>query len=210
LSSNEAISEMRQRSRLQLGIPETGTVVGFLGRLAPQKAPDLAVRVFGAIRERHPDLVCVLAGDGPERGRTEAVARDIGIQDSIIWVPHATGKELIPAFDVFLMTSRYEGFPYTLVEALNSGCAIVTTDIGGARTCVRDQVNGYIVERQEPEALAAAVMRAVGSRQKCAEMQQASRRMAAGFSRERMAERTLAVYATLLARRDSVPECSIP
>lgn len=198
LSTDATIAEARRRSRRRFGIPEAGTVIGFLGRLASQKAPDLAVRVFRAIRQQRPDLVCVLAGNGPERNHLDSLSREIGMRESIVWIPDAVGRELIPAFDVFLMTSRYEGFPYTMVEALDAACAIVTTEVGGARACVLDQTNGYVVPTRGADVLAAAVLQVVESRQKCDDMRRASRRMATTFSRERMAERTLAVYESIL------------
>lgn len=193
------VTEARRAIRNRLGIAEQAIVVGFLGRLVRQKAPDLAVRVFAELRRERKDLVLIMAGNGEEAERTRALARQLAVDSQIVWISSALGHEIIPAFDIFLMTSRYEGFPYTLLEALNCGCAIVTTPVGGAHACVRDGVNGYVVDDTTASSLAAATIRLADMMGGREEMRAAARTIVEEFSCERMVQRTLEVYRASLA-----------
>lgn len=200
LWSWSAITDTRCRVRQQYGIADEAIVVGFLGRLVRQKAPDLAVRVFAELRRQRDDIVIIMAGDGPGSGRTRALAHELGVDSDIIWVSGVQGHEIIPAFDIFLMTSLYEGFPYALIEALNCGCAAVTTRVGGARACVHEGVNGYVIDDHTTGSLVAALLRVIEMMAKRTEIRKTARRIAEDFSCETMVERTLSVYERVAAR----------
>ena len=195
------VEDTRRRVRQRYGIAEDAIVVGFLGRLVRQKAPDLAVRVFAELRRHRDDIVVIMAGDGEEAERTRALARELGVDSHIVWLTGVRGREIIPAFDIFLMTSLYEGFPYALIEALNCGCAAVTTSVGGARACVQDGVNGYVIDDGTTSSLVAALLKVVDTMEDRTLIQESSRRIAEGFSCERMVEHTLGVYETVAEGR---------
>ena len=154
----------RQRVRGS-AIAEDDVVVGFLGRLAPQKAPDVALRAFRRILDERPATRVVLAGDGPDGPAMRALASELGLGGRLVALPIANGPDVIPAFDLFLMTSRYEGFPYVLLEALAAGCAIVTTRVGGVVDCVVDGANGTVVDSLDPEPISRAVLDIVNDSQ---------------------------------------------
>ena len=101
------------------------------------------------------------------------------------------------SFDLFLMTSRYEGFPYVLLEALAAGCAIVTTRVGGVADCVVDGVNGSVVDTLDPDPIARAVLAIVNDPARLAGMRAEARARAALFSIDRMLDRTADLYRSL-------------
>jgi glycosyltransferase involved in cell wall biosynthesis len=193
----DRVSTARTTTRTKLGIGPDEVVVGFLGRLAPQKAPEVAIRVFKRLLDERPSLRVVLAGDGPDRDQHEALLGELGIAHRIVRLPIASGPEVIPAFDLFLMTSRYEGFPYVLLEALVAGCAIVTTRVGGVADCVVEGVNGSIVDALDPDAIARAVLAIVDDPDLLARMRAQARDRAALFSVDRMLDRTADLYRSL-------------
>ena len=193
----ERVARTRAATRSRLGIAADDVVVGFLGRLAPQKAPDVAVRVFRQILDARPATRIVLAGDGPDAERVRALLGELGIADRVLALPVASGPDVIPAFDLFLMTSRYEGFPYVLLEALAAGCAIVTTRVGGVVDCVVDGVNGRVVESLDPDPIARAVLAIVQDPARLAAMRVQARERAALFSIDRMLDRTADLYRSL-------------
>ena len=158
--SPEQVARTRAATRARLGIAEDDVVVGFLGRLAPQKAPEVTVRAFRRISTSGPPRGSCSRATGPT-GRVRALMSELGLADRVISLPMANGPDVIPAFDLFLMTSRYEGFPYVLLEALAAGCAIVTTRVGGVVDCVVEGVNGSIVDALDPEPISRAVLEIV-------------------------------------------------
>jgi glycosyltransferase involved in cell wall biosynthesis len=193
----EQVAQKRGATRARLGIGADDVVVGFLGRLAPQKAPDVALRAFRQILDGRPATRVVLAGDGPEGARVRALISELGLGDRVALLPVANGPDVIPAFDLFLMTSRYEGFPYVLLEALAAGCAIVTTRVGGVVDCVIDGENGTVVDEVEPEPIARAVLEIVDDPNTLLRMRAESRARAALFSIDRMLDRTAELYRSL-------------
>jgi len=188
------VMNTRCRVRRQYGIADDAVVVGFLGRFVRQKAPDKAVRVIAQLLSLHDDITPIMAGNGDEAERTRAMAKELGVENRIIWLAEVRGRDIIPAFDIFLMTSLYEGFPYALIEALNCGCAAVTTSVGGASACVRNGVNGFVVDGDETSLLVAALERTLEILRNRAQVRHVSRSIAEEFSRERMVKRTLDLY----------------
>ena len=193
----EQVARTRAATRSRLGIAPDDVVVGFLGRLAPQKAPDVTLRVFRRVLDERPATRVVLAGDGPDGERVRALMGELGLADRVIALPVANGPDVIPAFDLFLMTSRYEGFPYVLLEALAAGCAIVTTPVGGVADCVVDGVNGSVVDSLDPDPIARAVLAIVNDPDRLALMRAQARERAALFSIDRMLDRTADLYRSL-------------
>jgi glycosyltransferase involved in cell wall biosynthesis len=193
----ERVARTRAATRARLGIAPDDVVVGFLGRLAPQKAPDVALHVFRRVLDGRPATRVVLAGDGPEADRVCALIGELGLGDRVVALPVASGPDVIPAFDLFLMTSRYEGFPYVLLEALAAGCAIVSTRVGGVADCVVDGVNGSVVDSLDPDPIARAVLAIVDDPERLTAMRVQARERAALFSIDRMLDRTADLYRSL-------------
>ena len=193
----DQVARVRAAARSRLGIAPDDVVVGFLGRLAPQKAPDVALHVFRRLLDERPGTRVVLAGDGPDGERVRALIGELGIADRVLTLPVASGPDVIPAFDLFLMTSRYEGFPYVLLEALAAGCAIVTTRVGGVVDCVVDGVNGAVVDSLDPEPIARSVLAILNEPDLLQRMRAEARARAALFSIDRMLDRTAELYRSL-------------
>lgn len=105
-------------------------VVGALARFHEQKGLDVLLHAL----VRLPGVRAVMAGGGPERRRLEALAQQLGLQDRVElrdWSP--TPQHLLDELDVFVLPSRYEGFPLSVVEAALSGVPVVATDVGSTR-----------------------------------------------------------------------------
>ncbi len=103
------------------------------GRLVPQKGFDVLIASFAALADAHPDWQLVIYGEGVERETLEAEARRHALGERIV-LP-GIRKDMRTAFaeaDLFVLPSRYEGYPNVLLEALASGCAVVATDCPGA------------------------------------------------------------------------------
>jgi glycosyltransferase involved in cell wall biosynthesis len=138
----------RDELRAELGID--GPTLAFAGRLTAQKSLDVGIQAA-----RRAGVALLVAGDGPDRAALERLghARFLGP------LPRQRVLELFRAADASLLSSAWENFPHTLVEALAVGTPVVATRSGGVAEVVRGGENGLIVEPGDVDALAAAIRR---------------------------------------------------
>ena len=139
----------RAQARAALGLPDDAPVIGFVGRLSYQKAPERFVEAMRRAMAQVPTLRAVLLGDGE---CAEAVEQDLaasGIADRFIWKRSAKAQDYLPAFDAVMMTSRYEGLSYVLLESLAAHVPIVTTEVAGAHDVIGDTGCGMIVANDD-------------------------------------------------------------
>jgi glycosyltransferase involved in cell wall biosynthesis len=145
--------------RREAGIPAGAPLVGAVGRLVPIK--DLATLLEAArlVREALPACRFVLVGDGEDRGRLEAEARRLGLAD----VVHFAGwrADLAAVYgdlDLVANSSRNEGTPVALIEALAAGRPVVATRVGGTPDLLGEGERGLLVPAGEPGRLARAIL----------------------------------------------------
>ncbi|GHF42923.1 glycosyltransferase family 4 protein [Streptomyces griseosporeus] len=145
----------RSRARAALGLTGPGPVVGAVGRLAYQKHPEAFVRALAALRHR-PGLTGVWLGGGELAGEVSRLAERDGAP---VLFPgeRADVPDLLPAFDVFALPSRYEGLPVAVVEAMVCGIPVVATAVNAVPDVVVPGRTGLLVPPQRPDALARAV-----------------------------------------------------
>ncbi len=136
------------------------TVVG-MGRLSPEKGFDILVRAFAACRQRRRGWHLLILGDGPQRRFLERLVRGLGLEGAVRLpgnLPQPYG--LLRRCGLFVMPSRYEGFPCGLVEAMACGAPVVASDCSSAvRRIIAREEEGVIVPRGQTAALARALDR---------------------------------------------------
>lgn len=183
-------------SRSELGLPESGVVIGTVGRLVPQKATVDLVRAFALVAAKHPEARLAIVGSGPLESSVKGEASSLGIASRVHWLGAMDGPAAMAAFDVFALSSLYEGFPYVLIEAMSRGLPIVTTAIGGAAALVEEGLNGFIVPVGRADLLADAIVRVASDDRVRRAMGERSQLRAPLFSAARMVDATLKVYDT--------------
>lgn len=188
----------RSRARRELDIPRGASVVGFVGRLAMQKAPDVLVSAFCRVSRDHPDALLAVVGDGPLRPVLRRECRQLGLEERVLWLGERDGQRSMPAFDVLALPSRYEGLPYVLLEGLVAGLPIVATEAASAGLLVEPGVNGLVVPADDPEAVAAAILRLLENEEERTAFGRASRDRANRFGHRRMVEGTERVYREVI------------
>ena len=188
--------------RTSLGLGGTSTVVGTVGRLAEQKRHDILIDAVAHASRHVPDLKLVIVGDGELSVETRRRAEQ-RFPGGVIFTGHREDViRLVSAFDVFAMSSDFEGLPFALMEAMALGRAIVTTDVQGAGEAIRDGREGLVVPRRDADQLAAAIVALARNKALAEALGRAAReRYLAEFTADRMIERTEAVYRKLLAAR---------
>ncbi|TMM38274.1 MAG: glycosyltransferase family 4 protein [Actinobacteria bacterium] len=146
----------RGMARRRLGLPAGVRLVGTVGRVDYQKAPE---QWIDALAEVDGDDVWGLwIGDGPLRGRLLARARKRGLADRFRLLGHREDvSELLPALDVFALASRYEGLPCALIEAIGAGVPVVATAVNAVPDVVVPGETGLLVPAQAPRVLGQAI-----------------------------------------------------
>ncbi|MDQ2755592.1 MAG: glycosyltransferase [Actinomycetota bacterium] len=149
----------RARARALLGLGDTATVIGTVGRLDVQKAPEVMVSALAAMSSR---ATLVWVGDGPLLEQTRELARRRGLGDRVMLLGNRGDvPRLLPAFDVFAMSSRYEGLPCAIVEAQQCGIPVVATAVNAVPDVVVPGVTGLLVPPMDAASLARALDHAV-------------------------------------------------
>jgi glycosyltransferase involved in cell wall biosynthesis len=146
----------REELREELGLE--GEVLGFAGRLGPQKSLDVALEALARV----PGVTLAIAGDGPDRASLERSARELGLDGRARFLgslPREGVLRLFRAADASLLSSSWENFPHTVVEALAVGTPVISTAVGGVPEVVRDGENGLLVRAGDVTALAGAIER---------------------------------------------------
>ena len=142
--------------RAELDLPQP--LFAFAGRINAQKALDVLLEALAQVDG--PALA--LAGDGPERERLEARATELGLDGRVRFLGARTRTEVLELFaaaDAAVLTSAWENFPHTVVEALAVGTPVLGTAVGGVAEVVRDGENGLLVPPGDPSAFAEALRR---------------------------------------------------
>jgi RraA family protein len=188
----------RTAVRRDLGLPEDTVAVGFIGRLVDQKAPDVLLKAFAMASRGEQLCRLVLVGSGPLEGSLRGLADSLGITDKVLWAGERDGTSVLPAFDLFAMTSRKEGFPYVMLEALAAGLPILATASAGVELTVRHGENGWIVPPDRPESFAAALFDLMSDPRRLERFGRASLERSSRFTTDGMVDRTISTYLDCL------------
>jgi len=169
-------------------------IVG-LGRLSPEKGFDLLIQAFARISPWYPDWTLQILGDGPQRAALEDLAASLGIRDRVQlagWIDQPEPALLTAG--AFVLSSRYEGFPNALLEAMACGlpCVATACDSGPAEI-IRDGVDGVLVSPNDVDALAEALRQLVSDEAKRARLGRRAVEVTSRFSREAFFQRWDAV-----------------
>jgi glycosyltransferase involved in cell wall biosynthesis len=148
-------SDQAEARRL-LGVPLGMRVVGTVGRLDFQKAPEDFVNALAGLHRK--DVYGVWIGDGPLRAKTEKLAARRGLVGRMTFLGERTDvADLLPGLDVFAMASRYEGLPCAIVEAMGAARPVVATAVNAVPNVVISGETGLLVPPGRPELLSRAL-----------------------------------------------------
>jgi glycosyltransferase involved in cell wall biosynthesis len=203
------LPHQREEARRSLGLGEHELVVGWIGRLSVEKGADVFIDAMARVARRHAGesaLKAIIIGDGPEREELRARARSLGLNGQVDWLGVVSGAgRLAAAFDVFVLSSRSEGTPIALLEAMAAGTPVVATNVGGVPDVV-SRAEALLVPPDEPRALAAAIDDSLRDRPAAYERAAAARdRLATEFGLELWLSRYERLYRSVSHELTAAP-----
>ena len=193
--------------RESLNTPAASPLICNVGNLTSRKAQEVLVRAMAEVHRDIPEALCWIAGSleleplTATMIQTEVTTQKL--EDAVrILGPRRDVPNLIAAADVFVLSSRQEGFPITILEAMAAGKPVVATDVGGCAEAVAHGETGLIVPPEDPHAMAEALKYVLTHPDEARQMGEAGReRVTANFTIETMIDQHLAVYEKVIARR---------
>jgi glycosyltransferase involved in cell wall biosynthesis len=202
----------RARVRASLGLAPDAIVVGTIANLKPQKAPlDFveAARLAAAKDER---LRFVYAGDGEQRGTVERAIASAGLSGKVTLLGWRDDvRDLLSAMDVFVLTSRFEGLPRAVLQAMAASVPVVVTDTGGVADVVLDGVSGRLVPPAAPAAAAEAIVGLASDPERRRRLAvEGLARLSDEFESGGMLRRVEAIYDELLGREAGGAAATFP
>jgi glycosyltransferase involved in cell wall biosynthesis len=191
--------------RAELGLDADTPLVGTIARLVPQKAPEDFVAACATAARLVPEARFVLIGSGELEAEVDQAVDRAGLRDRLMRIPALAGAAgVLGQLDVFALSSRFEGGPYSPLEAMRAGTAVVLTEVVGSRDTVEHGVSGLVVPPAAPEQLGQAIADLLTDPHRRRAMAAAGRaRVAARFDVRHMGAALDALYDQLRARRDT-------
>jgi len=192
--------DQRSEKRRRWGLAEDAFVVAGIGRLTFQKNFGLFLEIAAKVRKQHPQAVFVIAGTGEENEALRARAASLGLGESVRFLGYvAEMTELYPAVDLLLLTSRYEGLPITILEAMAAGVPIVAANLDGIAEVLDDAVDAALVSPGDELGFASAVAEAIEQPERAvARAERALVKVRSELSAERMTRSVEEIYERYL------------
>jgi glycosyltransferase involved in cell wall biosynthesis len=200
LPSEDSLRADRQRLRGEWGLAEDQWVIGNVARAHPVKDQATLVEAAAPLLRDDPGARLVIAGDGPELPRLRARAQATGLGRRIMLLGAvAEGRALMATFDVFALSSRMEGLPLVVLEAMAARRPVVATDVGGLSELIEHGVSGLLVPAGAPDCLRAALVQIRSDAGQASCLGAAGRRIVEeGYDVNRTAEEVAAIYRDIL------------
>jgi len=195
--SHDRMLRLKEKFAIQDGV----IVILTVGRLSREKGHNDLIRALSQIREEKAkcQIRLIIVGDGPERVRIQETAKECAVND---WVTLAGHQADVAPFyslaDIVVLPSHTEGSPNTLLEAMAAGIPVIATAVGGVPEIVKSDESALLIEKQNPHALAQAIMWLVESEDRRNKLGMAGRSVASGYSPERYCDAMLSLYNRLV------------
>lgn len=200
-----AIDGRDGRLRRELGVADDEKLVGWIGRLVPIKDPATFLDAAAIVAEQVPKARFVVVGEGPLESEARARAESLGLGARVAFAGFRTDMAPVMAdLDVVVSSSRKEGMPVALLEAMAAARPVVATRVGGTPELVAEERSGYLAEPGDAKQLAHGIASVLRLPRVVREPMGGVARIRAGerFGRERGLDHHAQMYAELLAARD--------
>jgi len=190
-------------ARSMLNINTSTFVVGTVARLSPVKDQFTLIDAFSKVISETNDAKLIFVGDGALREELISYTKKLGIYDKVMFLGFRDDVfNILPTFDVFVLSSLTEGISLTLLEAMAAGRPIVATNVGGNPEVIIDGVTGFLIPPKEPQNMSEAIAKILQNPELAKQMGEAGRRrVEEKFSLERMVKEYRDLYEECLERK---------
>jgi glycosyltransferase involved in cell wall biosynthesis len=191
----------RQRVRTELGL-DGKVVFGAIGRLYWVKDYPSLFKAFAALASKAPDTVLLVIGDGPDRDKLKQLARELSLEDRIIFALHRSDiVDVLAAIDVLVHSALAESFGQVIIEAFALSKPVVSTEVGISREIIEDGVNGFLVPVGDTAALQAAFEKILQARDRWEAMGSNGQKRVQQFAMNKIVPAYEAQYIAWLKQR---------
>ncbi len=192
--------------RQELGIKKEQLVVLSIGRFHEQKDQITLLEAFARVSVAQSKAVLVLMGSGPLEPQLREKASALGLERNLKLVaPRASLAEVYTDADLFALSSRWEGLPYVVLEAMAYGLPVVATNVDGIPEAVEDGVTGVLVPPGDPKPLGREIVGLLRDKDERAAMGAAGRTAVERFELGKMVEKTVRLYRLILGLEEAPP-----
>ena len=194
-------AEQRQRARGRWGIAESAALLGCVGVLLPDKGQEWLIRALVEVKKEFRGAKLLLAGDGPCRARLEGLARELGLQDDVIFAGFVKDVESVyAALDVFLLPSFFEALNNSLLAAMAYEIPSIAFNKGALGEIIEDGESGLLVSGAKVEEISGAVIKLLRERNFAQQLGRSGCiRVEQNFSAKKMVEGMIQVYEACLS-----------
>ncbi len=195
-------------------LPETWRgkpIIGTVAHLTNNKSPENFIRVAAQVVKKYPDARFVFVGEGPLRPVVEALRDELGVTDVVQLIGERRDvPDLLKAMSMFILTSRVEGSPNAIIEAMASGLPCVVTDSGGCRELVLNGVTGFVVPIGDDDAMAAHICTLLGDETLRRQMGEKGKERSQLYSLDVFTEAFSTIYQNLLETGEVQKKSTLP
>lgn len=179
----------------ELGIRQDTPLLLAIGRLIAQKDHKTLLKAFAAVRAAHPEAVLAILGSGPLEAETRRLVSSLGLDGAVLLPGRIETRDWLERADVFVHTSRWEGFGIVLLEAMLAGLPVVATHVSAVPEVVADSLTGLLVDPGDVAALSTALSQLLDDPDRARELgRRGGERARTEFSVARMVDGTIEVY----------------
>jgi len=182
-------------ARKQLALPADKIIVGTIANFYPTKGLSYLIKAAGQVCRNH-NVIFIIIGDGEQRQALESEIKKLNLTENFYLVGRKNEVEqYLKAFDIYTCSSVKEGFPYSILGAMQAGQPIVSTNVGGIPEMIENEKSGLLVEPAEPKQLAASIIKLIENRNLADQLgRQAQIEVNQKFSLEKMVKETKKIY----------------
>jgi glycosyltransferase involved in cell wall biosynthesis len=194
------VKDSRLNFKSELGISESQNLIGFVGRFADQKQPLDFIKTASLLYKKNKDLRFVMVGSGPLLSQIEQAITKYQLSQCLFLLDYRNDvSEIIKSLDVFVLTSKWEGLPYIVLEVMAAGTPIVSTSVGGVNEVIENGKDGMLVEPGNIEGLGAAIIKLISDNAYAKKItENAASKIKREFSIEKMVNANVKIYEKLI------------